>query len=97
MIHSISRRGFMQATGAAGGIMVATGFSPLSYAQNETVAVAAIGTGGQGSFHLRDGLARAHNIRVVAVCDRDRPHLEGGWQNAGGGDVRKYTDYRAML
>lgn len=97
MSHSITRRGFMQTAGTAAGVMTATGFSPLGYAQNDKVAVAAIGTGGQGSFHLRDGLARAHNIRVVAVCDVYRPHLEGGWQNAGGGDVRKYMDYREML
>ncbi len=97
MSQDVSRRGFIKAAGATAGVMVATGFSPLSYAQNEKVAVASIGTGGQGSFHLRDGLSRAHNIQIVAVCDVYKPHLEGGWQNAGGGEVKKYMDYREML
>lgn len=97
MSLDVSRRGFMKAASATAGVMVATHFSPLSYAQNEKVAIASIGTGGQGSFHLRDGLSRAHNIQIVAVCDVYKPHLEGGWQNAGGGDVKKYMDYREML
>jgi len=82
---------------AAAGMTIATAFSPFSYAENEKVRVAAIGTGGQGSFHLRDGLGRAEKIQIVAVCDVYRPHLEGGYQNAGGGDVKTYLDYRELL
>ena len=96
--EEVSRRGFMKAAGATAGVMVATGFSPLSYAQNEKVRIASIGTGGQGSFHIRDGLGRAGNIQVVAVCDVYKPHLEGGWKWAGATDaVKKYLDYRVML
>ena len=98
MSTSVSRRNFMKAAGTTAGVMVATSFSPLSYAQNEKVRVAAIGTGGQGSFHLRDGLGRAPNIEIAAVCDVYKPHLEGGWTNAGGTDrVKKYMDYRELL
>lgn len=97
MKTEVSRRGFIKTAGVATGVMLATGFSPFSYAQNEKVRVASIGTGGQGSFHLRDGLSRANNIKIIAVCDVYKPHLEGGYKNAGGGDVKKYMDYREMI
>jgi len=97
MSNHVSRRGFMKTAGAAAGVTLALGRAPFSYAANERIRVASIGTGGQGSFHLRDGLSRAHNIDIVAVCDVYRPHLEGGWKNAGGGNVKKYMDYREML
>ena len=98
MSKDVSRRNFMKTAGtAAAGVAVATTYSPLSYAQNEKVRVASIGTGGQGSYHLRDGMGRAQNIQIVAVCDVYRPHLEGGYKNAGGGDVKIYMDYREML
>lgn len=98
MSKELSRRGFLKAAGAtAAGVAIATSYSPFSYAANEKVQVASIGTGGQGSFHLRDGLSRASNIKVVAVCDVYLPHLDAGWQQAGGGDIRKYMDYREML
>lgn len=95
--EGITRRNFMKTAGATAGVAVATGYSPFSYAANEKVRVASIGTGGMGSQHLRDGLGRAHNIKIVAVCDVYIPHLAGGYKNAGGGDVKMYMDYREML
>ena len=95
----LNRREFIRTAGATTGLAIVAGFSPFSYARNEAVRVASIGTGGQGSFHLRDGLARAENIEVAAVCDIYLPHLEGGWKQAGGEKktIAKYTDYRRML
>jgi predicted dehydrogenase len=96
--HKLSRRNFMATAGAAAGVMVASGYSPFSYAQNDRVRVACIGTGGQGCLHLRDGLARAKNIQVVAVCDVYQPHLQGGWIVAGRDkNMKQYRDYRKML
>lgn len=98
MSDGISRRNFMKAAGATAGVALAAGYSPFSYAQNEKVRVASIGTGGQGSYHLRDGLSSAANVEIVAVCDVYRPHLEGGWQAAGSNpNVQKFMDYREML
>lgn len=98
MSKGVSRRNFMRAAGATAGVMVATKFSPRAYALNEKVTIASIGTGGQGSFHVRDGIGRAQNLEIVAVCDVYKPHLEGGWKQAGGSEtVRKYMDYRVLL
>lgn len=97
MSTKYNRRDFIKAAGIGAGVAIATNYAPLSYAANEKVRVACIGTGGQGSFHVRDGLTRASNIEIAAVCDVYRPHLEGGYRNAGGGNVKKYIDYRRML
>lgn len=99
MAKGLDRRTFLKTAGATAGLSIATGFSPLSYAKNEKVRVASIGTGGQGSYHLRDGLSRTEDIELVAVCDVYLPHLYGGWRQAGGEkrEIRRYMDYRYML
>jgi predicted dehydrogenase len=95
---SISRRNFMKAAGIGAGVAIATTYSPRAYAQNDKLRVACIGTGGQGSLHLRDGLANAQGMEVVAVCDVYRPHLEGGWNEAGKKEsIKRYRDYKEML
>jgi predicted dehydrogenase len=104
----ISRRNFLKTASIGAGLMVATTWSPFSYAQNSQVRIGAIGTGGQGSFHLREGIARsaAEGLYLAAVCDVYTPHLEGGWREAGGPAreslpaeqrLRKYMDYHEML
>jgi predicted dehydrogenase len=68
----------MKAAGVGAGFMIASGYSPFSYAQNEKIHVGCIGTGGQGTFHLRDGIAGAESIEVVAIADVFLPHQKGG-------------------
>lgn len=97
---NVSRRGFLKAAGVtAAGVAIATRYSPLAYAANEKVRVASIGTGGQGCYHLREGLAMAERIEMAAVCDVYIPHLNYAWRLAGGRDkgVSRYLDYREML
>ncbi len=99
MNNRIGRRDFIRTAGVTAGAALAAGYTTKARAATDKIRVGSIGTGGQGSFHLRDGLARAENCEVVAVCDIYLPHLEGGWKNAGGEErkVAKYTDYREML
>lgn len=77
-MNEVTRRNFMKAAGATAGVAVAAGYNPLSYAQNEKVRVGCIGTGGQGNFHLGDGIWGADEIDVVAVADVYEPHQAGG-------------------
>ncbi|MFA7693836.1 MAG: Gfo/Idh/MocA family oxidoreductase [Candidatus Hydrogenedentales bacterium] len=74
MSNNLSRRNFMKTAGAATGFMIAAGYSPFSYAQNDKVRVGCIGTGGQGSFHIRDGLTGTDDILITGVCDVFLPH-----------------------
>ncbi len=82
MSESVSRRNFMKAAGATAGVAIATGYSPFSYAQNEKVRVACIGTGGQGSYHVRDGILGVPEMDIAAVCDVYKPHQENGFKLA---------------
>lgn len=81
-MNEVTRRNFMKAAGATAGVAIATGYNPLSYAQNEKVRVGCIGTGGQGSFHLLDGIWGTEEIDVVAVADVYTAHQKGGFLNA---------------
>lgn len=74
----INRRDFMKTATAAGTFMIAQAATLRTYAQNDTVQVACIGTGGQGSFHLRTGLAGTQNIQILAVADVFEPHQKSG-------------------
>ncbi|MBI3118119.1 MAG: Gfo/Idh/MocA family oxidoreductase [Candidatus Hydrogenedentes bacterium] len=73
-----TRRNFMKGAGAAAGVMIATGFSPFSYAQNEKVRLGVIGTGGQGNIHIRGGLAGTPDVIIIATCDIYEPHQRAG-------------------
>lgn len=81
-MNEVTRRNFMKAAGATAGVAIATGYNPLSYGQNEKVRVGCIGTGGQGNFHLKDGVWGTDEIEVVAVADVYEPHQRGGVLNA---------------
>lgn len=74
MSNDISRRSFIKAAGATAGFAIASGYAPFSYAQNEKVRVGCIGTGGQGTFHIRDGMTGTPDIVITAVCDVFLPH-----------------------
>lgn len=74
MNSGVNRRDFMKVAGATAGFAIAAGYSPFSYAQNDKVQVGCIGTGGQGTFHIRDGLTGATDIVIKAVCDVFEPH-----------------------
>jgi predicted dehydrogenase len=95
----MNRREFLKTAGVGAGVALATGCVRTASGATQKVRVGCIGTGGQGSFHLRTGLAGAQNIEVVAVCDVYNAHLDLGWKNAGGETrtVTKYMDYREML
>ncbi|MBX3178177.1 MAG: Gfo/Idh/MocA family oxidoreductase [Candidatus Hydrogenedentes bacterium] len=80
-MNEVTRRNFMKAAGATAGFAIATGYNPLSYGQTDKVRVGCIGTGGQGNFHLQDGIWGTDDIEVVAVCDVYEPHQRGGVLN----------------
>ncbi len=78
-MNRVTRRRFIQAAGATAGVAIATGYDPRAYAKNEQkVRVGCIGTGGQGNFHLGDGIWGTDEIDVVAVADVYEPHQKSG-------------------
>ena len=78
-MDGFSRRDFIRTAGAATGVAIATGYDPLAYAKNDKrIRIGCIGTGGQGSFHLGDGIWDCDEIEVVAVADVYKHHQKGG-------------------
>lgn len=75
-MSDVSRRDFIKTAGVGAGVAIASGYSPFSYAQNEKVRIGLIGTGGQGTFHIRDGIAGAKDLEIVAVCDIFEPNQQ---------------------
>jgi predicted dehydrogenase len=96
MDNQISRRNFIKAAGAVAGVLVATRFNPRAYAANEKVSLASIGVGNQGTFHLQNGLGKAANLKVVAVCDVYSGNRETAAQLVGP-ECRLYADYKELL
>lgn len=81
MSSNFSRRDFMKTAGTTAGFMIASGYSPFTYAKNNMVQVACIGTGGQGGHHIRDGLTGTEDAVIKAVCDVYEPHQKSGQIN----------------
>jgi predicted dehydrogenase len=92
MSKELNRREFL---GVAGTAALAAGVSRTarSYAANETINVATIGTGGR-CRHLMQALAKVPNARIVAVCDIYDKHIEEGLKLAaeGAGATKEYRE-----
>ncbi len=79
MSKDVSRRDFIKvASATAGAATIATGFNPLAYAANEKVNIAMIGTGGQGTYHIKEGLAHTPDSQIVAIADFYSAHQKSG-------------------
>ncbi len=72
---SLSRRRFLASSGLAVGAGMIGG---TALGANERIRIGLIGTGSRCGAHLKslDGLSRAHNVEVAAVCDVWRPNRE---------------------
>jgi myo-inositol 2-dehydrogenase/D-chiro-inositol 1-dehydrogenase len=96
-MHS-SRRGFLQATAAAGSALAV---SPAALAQNDSrkLRLCSVGVGGSRGRYSRGGsIARqaATFANMVAVCDVDDLHAEE-FNKSFGGTLNTYRDYREMF
>ena len=100
--HTISRRHFLAAAGAAtvfpaiipSRVLAAEG----NPGANERITVAFIGVGGMGNYHLDDmkRFIDAGEVNIAAVCDVDENRLRDALKKAGPG-VTPYRDYRYIL
>ena len=69
-------------------------------APSDRIAVAVIGTGGRGQYHLKDLEKLADRVAITAVCDVYRPNLERAAQMAAktwGATPHQTADYREVL
>jgi len=98
-MNKLSRRNFIKSSMAAGaGMVLAAPYSRVRGA-NEDLRFAVVGTGGQGSNHIKYFNAKK-GVRVVAICDADRAHVENRaleFEKRYGQKVKTYIDVRQLL
>lgn len=96
----ISRRQFLGHTGktlAAVAAVSAVGPAILpAQSANDTIGVGCIGLGTRGG-DLIQGVTPIKGVKVVAVCDVYKPHLQKGVQRSNNPEVKAYVNYEDLL
>jgi len=98
-MSSFTRRSFMKSTIAAGAGMVLAGPNSHVRGANNDLRFAVVGTGGQGSGHIRY-FNDKEGVNVVALCDADRDHVNkraDELEKKSGRKIQRYTDVRKLL
>ena len=91
-----SRRDFLKTSGAAAAALAGAPAILSARGAAEAIGVACIGLGTRGGNLIEDVVA-VPGVKVVAVCDVYRPHLEKGAAMSGNPDVKKTPEYRDVL
>ncbi|MFQ6035849.1 MAG: Gfo/Idh/MocA family protein [Sedimentisphaerales bacterium] len=98
-MSKLNRRDFIKSSMAAGAATVlAAPYSRVRGANND-IRLAVVGTGGQGSNHIKY-FDKLPGVRVVAICDVDKDHMERNVVNYFKKQNRKvdtYVDVRELL
>ncbi|MBN2137908.1 MAG: Gfo/Idh/MocA family oxidoreductase [Sedimentisphaerales bacterium] len=98
-MSKFTRRDFMKTTMAAGAAMVMAAPKSRVRGANNDLRFAVVGTGGQGGGHI-GYFNEKQGVRVVALCDADKSHVEGkaaNFEKKYGSKVDTYTDVRKLL
>ena len=98
-MEPISRRVFLSATAA--GLGLAAVHRPVFGRQspNDRISLGMIGVGGMGTARLRQFLQHP-DVRVAAICDVDRRHIDRAVslvEGARGEKPATHTDFRRLL
>ncbi len=95
-----NRRDFIKTTGknaAACAALITSAPGILSAkSPNETVNAACIGLGVRGSTLCRQ-IAAVEGVKVVAVCDVYKPHMQRGVERSDNPEVKTTIDYQEIL
>jgi len=98
-MSKLSRRDFMKSTMAAGAAMAMLSPNSRVRGANNDIRVAVVGTGGQGGNHI-GYFHKLPGVRVVALCDADREHVEkraSAFEKKYKQKVKTYIDVRELL
>lgn len=102
----VTRRRFLKTTGK--GVTTLTAISACAGAvlgaksPNETIGVGCIGLGVRGGTLIDQVAGNGRNpkiegVKVVAVCDVYKPHMQKGVERSNNPDVKTWLDYRDLL
>ena len=95
-----TRRQFLQSTGKTATLLAvasAAGPSVLgSPSPNQTIGIGCIGLGTRGGDLIK-AASYVDGVKVTAVCDVYKPHVQKGVERSRNPDVKTYGDYRELL
>jgi len=94
----VSRRSFLGTLGA-GASYAAFSRSAFAKGPNDQIVMGCIGVGGQGVYRLNE-LVKADDVRIAAICDLDKRHMEhaiGIVEKARGYKPQGISDFRKLL
>ena len=91
---TVTRRYFLQATGAAAAAAPLLGATRRQPTPLETLNVACVGVGGMGGSDLAN-VASGKNVRIIALCDTDAGQLDRAGKAHD--QAERFADYRRML
>ncbi len=100
VLTELTRRQFLKQSGQGAAALAALpALAPSVLAAkspNETIGVACIGLGTRGG-DLINAVAPLPGVKVVAVCDVYKPHLQKGVDRSRNPEVKSYVDYREAI
>lgn len=98
-LHLTRRRFLGNTTKTVAAIAAASPWAPSvlgARSPSETIGVGCIGVGTRGG-DLLNAVVAIPGVKVVAVSDVYRPHLQKGIDRSQNPDVKSYVDYRELL
>jgi len=98
-MSKLNRRDFMKSSVAIGAGLALAGPTSRVLGANDDVRIAVIGVGSQGGGHM-NYFSRIPGVRLVAICDADREHVENraaDFEKKNNVKLKTYTDMRELL
>ena len=98
-MSKLSRRDFMKSSMAVGAGLTLAGTASRVLGANDDLRIAVVGVGGQGGGHM-NVFSKIPGVRLVAICDADRDHVEkraADFEKSRGTKLKTYTDVRELL
>jgi len=98
-MSKLSRRDFMKGSIAVGAGLAMAAPASRVLGANDDIRIAVIGVGSQGGGHMRY-FSGIPGVRLVAICDADREHVENRaaeFEKKNGVKLKTYTDMRQLL
>jgi len=98
-MSKLTRREFIKSSMVAGAAMAVLAPNSRVRGANDDLRFAVVGTGGQGGGHI-GYFNEKKGVRVVAICDADKAHVESkarDFEKKYGQKVKTYIDVRKLL
>lgn len=97
-MSKLTRRDFLKSSMAASAALVLAAPYSRVRGANDDIRLAIVGTGGQGSNHIKI-FEKLPGVRIVAICDVDTDHIESSVEHfkKNNQNVDTYVDVRKLL